>query len=190
MSSFGRRTWDKEEYAEKAREGHIAHEGSLKSSLSAAQLQALKAKYTNYHALMQNSMKNLNKKVLASGLSSYKSGKQFGFYCELCNLTFKDSLQYIDHLNHKTHQIKFESIFEEPLIIETRDNDDVDLKEFEDCYANLIVQFTNLHDTKKRKQANKTKVRQKLRKVDKSTAVEPTDIQIAMGFNSFGGFKN
>lgn len=32
-----------------------------------------------------------------------RRGKGAGFYCEVCNLTYKDSIQWIDHLNSKQH---------------------------------------------------------------------------------------
>ncbi|CAI4321365.1 ADM_collapsed_G0008270.mRNA.1.CDS.1 [Saccharomyces cerevisiae] len=139
MSNFGRRTWDREEYAEQARSGY--DDRSLKATLTPIELQALKSKYTNYDHLIKGSLKDLNKRKLTANtesLSSFKRGKKFGFYCDICNLTFKDTLQYIDHLNHKVHAIKFENLFDEPLIIDIRDNDDVPQEEFELCYHNLI----------------------------------------------------
>lgn len=47
----------------------------------------------------------LNKVTLVPGSSAIgKRGKGVGFYCEACNLTYKDSIQYLDHLNSKQHQ--------------------------------------------------------------------------------------
>ncbi|QLG72421.1 hypothetical protein HG535_0D01290 [Zygotorulaspora mrakii] len=182
MSNFGRRTWDREEYAKLASEGQLTHEQSLKSSLTPAQFQQLKRKYTNFHGLMQDAIKNLNTKVLTTGLSSYKKGKQFGFYCELCNLTFKDTMQYIDHLNHKTHQLKFESIFDEPLINDTRDNDMIEKEEFEGIYHSIIDQFISLHGTKKPRKSKKASIRQALLQKEE----HPTELELAMGFKAFG----
>lgn len=139
MSNFGRRTWDREEYAEKARSGY--DDQSLKTTLTPTELQALKVKYINYDQLIKGSLKDLNKRKLttnADSLSSFKRGKKFGFYCDVCNLTFKDTLQYIDHLNHKLHAIKFENLFDEPLIMDLRDNDDVPQEEFEQSYHELV----------------------------------------------------
>jgi len=34
-----------------------------------------------------------------------KRGKGAGFYCEDCDLTFKDNLQWVDHLNSKQHLV-------------------------------------------------------------------------------------
>ena len=64
MANFGRRTWDREEYAQLAQEEPLSHEETLKSSLSDAKLQQLKDKYTDHNRLIRQSLQNLNKKVL------------------------------------------------------------------------------------------------------------------------------
>lgn len=51
-----------------------------------------------------NLEENLNKTTLVpAGAGIGKRGKSAGFYCEHCDLTFKDSLQWVDHLNSKQH---------------------------------------------------------------------------------------
>lgn len=46
----------------------------------------------------------LNKVTLVpAGATTGKRGKGAGFYCQDCDLTFKDSIQYTDHLNSKQH---------------------------------------------------------------------------------------
>ena len=34
-----------------------------------------------------------------------KKGKGAGYYCEACDLTYKDLLQWVDHLNSKQHLV-------------------------------------------------------------------------------------
>lgn len=47
---------------------------------------------------------DLNRQTLVPGNAAVgKRGKGAGLYCEACNLTFKDSIQYLDHLNSKQH---------------------------------------------------------------------------------------
>lgn len=188
MANYGRRTWDREEYAELAKEDRLSHDQALKSSFTDEQLRQLKFKYTDHHGLMKSSMKNVNKKVLATGLSSYKKGKQFGFYCELCDLTFKDTLQYSDHLNHKIHQIKFEAVFDEPLILDQRDNDDVGLDEFSQAYTDLIRQFVKDHNLTSRKE-NLAKRNQRKNKKVSQVDQTPSEIAKVIGFQSFGTSK-
>lgn len=184
MSSFGRRTWDRKEYAELAKQGQQTYEQSLRSSLTDVQLQQLKDKYTDHHALMQGTMSGLNQNTLVTGVSSYKKGKQFGFYCELCNMTFKDNLQYIDHLNHKTHEVKFEAVFDEPLVNDTRDNDDLRTEEFESFYIETVKHFVNDHQPKEKR------VHKPRGKRPKTTpSQDSSDISKMMGFGSFGGVK-
>lgn len=51
-----------------------------------------------------NLYEGLNKTTLVPGTAAPgKRGKGIGFYCEACNLTYKDSIQYLDHLNSKQH---------------------------------------------------------------------------------------
>ena len=140
MSNFGRRTWDRDEYAQLEREPKDQAR-KLVDTLTPEQLARLKEKYSNHDALVKDATKGNHERVLASGLSSYKKGKQFGFYCDLCDLTFKDTLQFVDHLNHKIHEIRFERIFEEPLIQDLRDNDIVPFNEYEENYSKTIGEF-------------------------------------------------
>lgn len=183
--SYGRRTWDREEYAELAKQGERSYQDSLRSSLTDDQLRLLKAKYTDHRSLMENAMKGLNKKVLATGISSFKKGRQFGFYCELCNLTFKDNLQFIDHLNHKAHQMKFEAIFDEPLINDARDNDDINVEEFDSEYSSLVKQFVRQNQVKEVKKSRPPKKRTQER-LDQPV---PSLMAQTMGFASFGSAK-
>ncbi|KAK9466720.1 hypothetical protein V1512DRAFT_271303 [Lipomyces arxii] len=42
--------------------------------------------------------------VVPAGASAVgKKGRGAGYYCEVCDLTYKDSLQWLDHLNSKQH---------------------------------------------------------------------------------------
>ncbi|WWC66608.1 uncharacterized protein I206_100511 [Kwoniella pini CBS 10737] len=47
--------------------------------------------------------KNLNKTMLVQTSTTGKGPKGAGFYCEMCNRTFKDSLSYLDHINGRGH---------------------------------------------------------------------------------------
>ncbi|CAI4037808.1 hypothetical protein SMKI_04G1420 [Saccharomyces mikatae IFO 1815] len=189
MSNFGRRTWDREEYAEKAKSGYDGQ--SLKSTLTPSELQTLKSKYINYDHLIKGSLKDLNRRKLTTNtdsLSSSKKGKKFGFYCDICNLTFKDTLQYIDHLNHKLHAIKFETLFDEPLIIDTRDNDEVPQEEFEQCYYDLVKRFTDMRSTEtrsKRKSFLRADVGKSKKAVRRPPIENESKVSQMMGFANF-----
>ncbi|AAS52201.2 ADR281Wp [Eremothecium gossypii ATCC 10895] len=181
QSNFGRRTWDREEYARLAQEAtnhdHLAN-------LKEGQLALLKAKYTDHHKLILEANRDKNKRVLTTGLTSYKKGKQFGFYCDICDMTFKDTLQYIDHLNHKIHQIKFEQVFGESLVADTRDNEHLDAGELAGEYKAQIAAFVRDNSTRS---ANE-KPKRTNRVVAKDETGE-SDVERLLGFKSFGSSK-
>lgn len=179
MSTFGRRTWNKEDYIGVTTSKDLPN-------FTETELQQLKIKYTNYNKLMQDANTNINKKTIVTNVMSYKKGKQFGFYCDLCDLTFKDTLQYIDHLNHKIHQVKFEQLFGEPLILDIRENDDIPIEEFKNNYRKSISQFVKLHKDKVKSLPKKSKPKNKTRTAEPSIE---NDISQMMGFGSFGTSK-
>ncbi|CCH59761.1 hypothetical protein TBLA_0B09440 [Henningerozyma blattae CBS 6284] len=180
MSNFGRRTWNRDEYLIVTDQNSQHHQ-----NLNDSDLLNLKKNNTNYDNLLKNTLLGLNKKILTENVTSSKRGKQFGFHCELCNLTFKDNLQFIDHLNHKTHAIVFENLFDEPLVLDKRDNDDVPLQEIKDQWISLMDQFVNSNLDKSLIKKKRSK---KIRKI--STVEEPkSEVESMMGFSSFGSTK-
>lgn len=189
-SNFGRRTWNKEDYI--SDKSSTRNENEHLESLSDEQLRLLKLKYTDYNQLMKDSTKGLNQRILFSNVSQYKKGKQFGFYCDICNLTFKDTLQFVDHLNSKPHQIRFQTVFHEDLILNKRDNDDISLSEFCTTYNNIIKQFVkknrisnkdNILDTKTTNKIKKKKV-----ETGKDTPIN-SEMSKILGFSNFGSTK-
>lgn len=186
-STFGRRTWNKEDYIQDGESANRYGDNHL-ADLSEGQLQLLKKKYTDYNQLMKDSIKGLNQRTMIANVSQYKKGKQFGFYCDICNLTFKDTLQFIDHLNSKPHQIKFETVFHEDLICNKRDNDDIPLEEFRISYLEEIKQFVKANDTTLKASTSQNSRLNKRRKEQKEQPVE-TEMSKLMGFGSFGSTK-
>ncbi|CUS09512.1 unnamed protein product [Tuber aestivum] len=107
-----RRTWDREEWTAKARERESQDRATSKLHQE-AKLAGKKfhrpptppdANSTSARASRLNLEENVNKTTLVpAGAGVGKRGKGAGFYCEACDLTFKDSLQWVDHLNSKQH---------------------------------------------------------------------------------------
>jgi len=110
-----RKTWDRGEYAAKAAQ----HDAKIKDESKARYEAKLAGK--KYHArpntppdardtearMARMDFKDLVGKtsLVPAGASVGKRGKGAGFYCEDCDLTFKDNLQWVDHLNSKQHLV-------------------------------------------------------------------------------------
>lgn len=94
--------FDKEEYARKAKERenneyeNRKRGGRVEMAENAVEARARKDRLDIYEGLNQVTL-------VPGGAAAGKRGKGAGFYCEVCNLTFKDSIQYTDHLNSKQH---------------------------------------------------------------------------------------
>ena len=108
-----RKTWDRAEYAQKAkeREAREREEGKARYEAKLAGKKYVRrastppdAKETESRAQRLNVASNVGKITLVpAGSAVGKRGKGAGFYCEACDLTFKDNLQWVDHLNSKQH---------------------------------------------------------------------------------------
>lgn len=108
-----RRTWDKTEYAERA----AKHESKIKEESKAryeAKMAGKKyhrrastppdARDTEARAKRLNVGDMVGKTMLVpAGAAMGKRGRGAGFYCEACDLTFKDNLQLVEHYNSKQH---------------------------------------------------------------------------------------
>lgn len=186
-NSFGRRTWDREEYAKQAQ---LRREQQQNKTIEAVEGH----KSISRDALNFNT--DLNKRqVIASNVVSTR-GKSFGFYCEVCDLTFKDNLKYVDHLNSKPHLIRSGELNKEV---------DVSLDEVKQRYEMLVKKVDEMlnesekYDIKKRiakrqafeeelkqKKLSKKNSKKKQETVDDSQDDEMTKL---MGFGGFGSTK-
>lgn len=109
-----RRTWDKAEYEAKAKKEQEERRDEAKARYE-AKLEGKKwHKPVDFDSLDATSARNsrldvasmVGKSTLVpAGSSVGKRGKGAGFYCEACDLTYKDNVQYIEHLNSKQHLI-------------------------------------------------------------------------------------
>lgn len=110
-----RKTWDREEYAAKAakrdqrdkEEGKARYEAKLAGKKYHRRASTPEdARDTEARNARLNVADQVGKtQLVAASAGQGKRGKSAGFYCEACDLTFKDNLQWVEHLNSKQHQI-------------------------------------------------------------------------------------
>ncbi|KAI9710868.1 MAG: hypothetical protein M1812_007320 [Candelaria pacifica] len=110
-----RKTWDRAEYAAKAeaREAALKQEGKERYEAKLSGRKYIPRANTPPDAIETTSRAsrldvsaNVGKTTLVpAGASLGKRGRGAGFYCAECDLTFKDNLQFVDHLNSRQHLV-------------------------------------------------------------------------------------
>lgn len=110
-----RRTWDREEYAAKAaeREQTRKEEGKARHEAAVAGRKYIRrpstppdARDTEARQARLNVADQVGRtQLVPAGATQGKRGKGAGFYCDACDLTFKDNLQFVEHLNSKQHLV-------------------------------------------------------------------------------------
>ena len=109
-----RRTWDRSEYEAKAKadkdeqreDAKARYEAKLQGKkwhkpvdLSALDATSSRAGRVDVTGMIGKST------LIPAGSAVGKRGRGAGFYCEACDLTYKDNVQYIEHLNSKQHLV-------------------------------------------------------------------------------------
>ena len=110
-----RKTWDRTEYAAKAaeRESKYRAEGAARAEAIAAGRKYVPrastppdAKATESRTARLDVAHSVGKTSLVpAGAATGKRGRGAGFYCADCDLTFKDNLQFLEHLNSRQHLV-------------------------------------------------------------------------------------
>ncbi len=110
-SNVERRTWNKEEYRQKAEARLAAAEGGdAKEEFFAVAPKGLKGPAGSKRAFLQARKRkvtvdqNLGKFQTVSASATGKAAG--GYYCEVCDCSLRDSVTWIDHINGKKHQRK------------------------------------------------------------------------------------
>ncbi|OGM48480.1 C2H2 finger domain protein [Aspergillus bombycis] len=106
-----RKTWDREEYAKKAADEESRRKEESKARYEAKLLgkkwhapvdySSLEATTSRKQRLDVASMVGKTT-IVSAGSAVGKRGRGAGFYCGDCDLTFKDNLQLVEHLNTVT----------------------------------------------------------------------------------------
>ncbi|KAK0715047.1 hypothetical protein B0H67DRAFT_579852 [Lasiosphaeris hirsuta] len=107
-----RKTYDLDEYAAKAKEREAAEKEERKARWEAKMagkkyykpLDGSETLTTARNATQDFSRMVGTSTLVPAGAGVGKRGRGAGFYCEACDLTFKDNLQWIEHTNSMQHQ--------------------------------------------------------------------------------------
>lgn len=110
-----RRTWDKKEYAAKAQERDARSKEESKARYEAA---LAGKKYVRRASTPPDARDTEARQrrldvgdmvgktqLVPAGSAVGKRGRGAGFYCDACDLTFKDNLQFVEHLNSRQHLV-------------------------------------------------------------------------------------
>ena len=109
-----RKTWDTAEYARKAKveeeerreEGKARYEAKLEGKKYHKYVDPASLDTTSARGSRLDVANMVGKTTLVpAGSAIGKRGRGAGFYCEACDLTYKDNVQYIEHLNSKQHLV-------------------------------------------------------------------------------------
>lgn len=198
MDHFGRRVWDVEEYAKQAHNKQKQHQQEEEKDFSVHGFFSQRS--TNLQKIDELNKISLVSSQLASSQS--KRGKGIGFYCEYCNLTYKDNLQFIDHLNSKQHLYNSgfkdgddENISQKNITLEQVKDYLERLKLKKDKEAEETGKVFSIKEHLERKRAfqerqrearRQKKIRQR-EKRDKNT--QESDFSKIMGFDGFSSTK-
>ena len=107
-SGDGRRTWDREDAESKHKERLESEKAKAKSKKAGkAGMGKLPPPASTDNSSIQARTEAVIKveelhgkrELVAPLLGFGNKGKSAGFYCETCDLTYKDSLSYLDHIN-------------------------------------------------------------------------------------------
>lgn len=109
-----RKKWDREEYAKKAADDEAKAKAESKARYEAKLLGKKWHAPVDYSSLELTTSRSSRLDVASmvgkttivpQGSALGKKGKGAGFYCQDCDLTFKDNVQFVEHLNSKQHLI-------------------------------------------------------------------------------------
>lgn len=110
-----RKTWDRDDYAARAEqrdkktkeEGKARYEAALEGKKYIRRASTPEdSRDTEARKARLNVADQVGKtQLVPAGAGQGKRGKSAGFYCDACDLTFKDNLQFVEHLNSKQHLV-------------------------------------------------------------------------------------
>lgn len=109
VDQYGRKTWNLKEYEKDAKRKRPSD--TEESAANAAKLVKNMTVLQQRQKLFKESFLAVKSHTLlgadaASSQASYGKNKRFGFFCPICDLSFRDTLALVDHINLPQHQKK------------------------------------------------------------------------------------
>ena len=110
----GRQTWDREAYAAQGAARELKEKAESRARWEAKQSGQRYIREptppdasltTSRNARLDVAQRVGTTTLVPAGNATGKRGRGAGFYCEDCDLTFKDNLQWVDHLNSRQHLV-------------------------------------------------------------------------------------
>uniref|UniRef100_A0A060T6Q0 ARAD1B13794p n=1 Tax=Blastobotrys adeninivorans TaxID=409370 RepID=A0A060T6Q0_BLAAD len=137
--------------------------------------------------------------LVPAGAATGRRGKGVGFYCEVCDITLKDSLDFADHLNSKKH-LYAAGVKEKTTratLEDVKKRLDYLRKKVREQQADQIYDIQKRIAERKRIEEEERAARRarKARKLQRQSAAAHNDdngndeVAAAMGFSGFGGSK-
>ncbi|CAO1615342.1 unnamed protein product [Jaminaea pallidilutea] len=208
-----RRTWDVQEYAQKARQRdreekeraqdneERMRKGQRPLPAGGRRQEILPDPTTTLQARAQplDFDKNVGKTLMVENSAERRGGP--GYYCELCRRTCKDSMGYLDHINGKTHLLRLgqstqvaRSTVEEvraklaELRSRVKEKDAQREYDFESRVAEIAKAEKAAKEEKKRKRAQEKEERKK-KENSGGAGAQDEEMMKMMGFGGFGGSR-
>jgi U4/U6.U5 tri-snRNP component SNU23 len=108
-----RKTWDLDEYAARAKEREAKEKEESKARYEAKMAGKKYHKPLTGEETYTTARRNVidltaqvgKTQLINAGAGVGKRGRSAGFYCEACDLTFKDNKQFVEHLNKMQHLV-------------------------------------------------------------------------------------
>ncbi|EKM53937.1 uncharacterized protein PHACADRAFT_97984 [Phanerochaete carnosa HHB-10118-sp] len=207
-----RKKWDKEEYAERAKQKDEEERERMKENEERVK-QGKKPrrgkkedlpKPTELMKQREGSLdldKNLGKTMVVQNTSGRGPGVP-GFYCEVCNRTYKDSTGYLDHINGRSHlralgqttrieRSTVEQVRARIAYLREKTKEASSAKSFD-----FEQRLTEIRDREAKARAEKKAAKKAAREQARVELVKDSagqqgenDMMVAMGFSGFGTTK-
>ncbi|ORY36363.1 hypothetical protein BCR33DRAFT_722167 [Rhizoclosmatium globosum] len=199
-----RRTWDKDEYAKKAREREENARTGGKNHQQQKDKEANKEpeKLLTQRDAVIDFAAAVNKTHLVQATGAGPEQPQPGFYCAACNIVCKDNVNYLDHLNGYKHlkNVGSSTKVERSTADQVKARLEALTKKRKEPEAefNLAARVKSAKDAeeeaKKAKKEEKKRKKEEKSKKEESTAIAEfggmdPDMAAMMGFGGFGSSK-